>query len=92
MLSGFSPAGFARIGPVTVRAAVVGKHVHLTLRDVETPAAAGLAAAARWGRDRGARWAVLQVDPGDEAARAGWLAQGFRPHHRVRYVSPGGAD
>ncbi len=88
VLTGVSPVGFGHLDEVALRAAVVGEHLHLALFGGAAAPAGGLAAAVQWGRDLGARWGVLQVDPDDEAARAGSLAQGFRAHHRVRYVSP----
>ncbi len=77
-----------------VRAAVVDDHVHLS-RLAVTPAArragAGtrlVAAAAAWGRARGARWAVLQVALHNTAARALHERLGATEHHRYRYLVP----
>ncbi|HEX8518124.1 MAG TPA: GNAT family N-acetyltransferase [Pseudonocardia sp.] len=77
-----------------VRAAVVGEHLHLSRLSVRPDARrAGLgtrltAAAAAWGRDRGARWAVLQVALHNTAARALYRRLGAVEHHRYRYLVP----
>jgi ribosomal protein S18 acetylase RimI-like enzyme len=80
----------------TVRAAVVDDHLHLS-RLAVTPAArrTGVgtrltAAAAEWGRARGARWAVLQVALHNTAARALYHRLGATEHHRYRYLVPPG--
>ncbi|WP_238558920.1 GNAT family N-acetyltransferase [Rhodococcus rhodnii] len=41
--------------------------------------------ALRWGRERGATHAYLQVTEGNAAARAMYSAMGFTEHHRYRY-------
>ena len=46
------------------------------------------AAAAAWGREQGARWAVLQVALHNTAARALYDALGATEHHRYRYLVP----
>ena len=85
-------------GAGVVRAAVVGDHLHLS-RLAVTPAArrAGVgtaltAAAARWGRAEGARWAVLQVALHNAAARALYDRLGATEHHRYRYLVPPPAE
>jgi len=48
-----------------------------------------VAAAAAWGREQGARWAVLQVALlHATAARAFYDALGATEHHRYRYLVP----
>ena len=42
--------------------------------------------AARWGRDRGARWGVLQVAVHNTAALALYARAGWTEHHRYRYL------
>jgi ribosomal protein S18 acetylase RimI-like enzyme len=81
-------------GAGAVRAAVVEDHVHLS-RLAVTPAArrsgvgtALTAAAARWGRAEGARWAVLQVALHNAPARALYERLGATEHHRYRYLVP----
>lgn len=81
-------------GAGVVRAAVVGDHLHLS-RLAVTPASRGAgvgtaltAAAARWGRTEGARWAVLQVALHNAAARALYDRLGATEHHRYRYLVP----
>jgi len=77
-----------------LRAAVVEDHLHLALLAVAEPARrrglarALVATAAAWGRDRGARWAVLQVAVHNTAALAFYQRIGFREHHRYRYLVP----
>ena len=39
----------------------------------------------RWGADRGARWAYLQVSSSNAAARALYARAGFVEHHRYHY-------
>jgi ribosomal protein S18 acetylase RimI-like enzyme len=46
------------------------------------------AAAAAWGREHGARWAVLQVALHNTAARAFYDRLGTTEHHRYRYLVP----
>lgn len=77
-----------------VRATVVDDHVHVSMLEV-VPAArrrghatALLAAAAVWGRERGARWAVLQVALQNGGARALYDRLGYVEHHRYRYLVP----
>ncbi len=48
------------------------------------------AAAAAWGREQGARWAVLQVNLQNEGARAFYARLGCTEHHRYHYLGPGG--
>jgi ribosomal protein S18 acetylase RimI-like enzyme len=81
-------------GAGVVRAAVVEDHLHLS-RLAVTPAArrsgvgtALTAAAARWGRAEGARWAVLQVALHNAPARALYERLGATEHHRYRYLVP----
>jgi ribosomal protein S18 acetylase RimI-like enzyme len=77
-----------------VRATVVADHVHIAMLEV-VPAArrrghatALLAAAAAWGRERGARWAVLQVALQNGGARVLYDRLGYVEHHRYRYLVP----
>jgi ribosomal protein S18 acetylase RimI-like enzyme len=77
-----------------VRATVVADHVHVSMLEV-VPAArrrghatALLAAAGAWGRERGARWAVLQVALQNGGARALYDRLGYVEHHRYRYLVP----
>lgn len=74
------------------RAVVVDDHVHLSALVVD-PAVrrrglggALVAAAAAWGRERGARWGVLQVATHNTAALALYAAAGWTEHHRYRYL------
>jgi ribosomal protein S18 acetylase RimI-like enzyme len=77
-----------------VRAAVVDDHLHLSrLAVVPDARRTGVgtrrtAAAAAWGRARGARWAVLQVALHNTAARALYERLGASEHHRYRYLVP----
>ncbi|WP_250548446.1 GNAT family N-acetyltransferase [Pseudonocardia sp. H11422] len=77
-----------------IRAAVVADHLHLACLAV-VPAArragaatALTAAAARWGRGHGARWAVLQVALPNPDALAFYDALGATEHHRYHYLVP----
>lgn len=89
------PTAFGLVpGAGVIRAAVVGDHLHLS-RLAVVPAARRVgvgtrltAAAAAWGRERGARWAVLQVALHNTAARALYDALGTTEHHRYRYLVP----
>jgi N-acetylglutamate synthase len=72
----------------------VDDHVHVSMLGV-VPAArrrghatALLAAAAGWGRARGAGWAVLQVALQNDDARALYDRLGYVEHHRYRYLVP----
>jgi N-acetylglutamate synthase len=84
----------ARIG--AIRAAHVADHLHLSRLAVRPEARrAGVAtrltaAAAAWGRQRGARWGVLQVALRNTAARALYDGLGAVEHHRYRYLVPPG--
>lgn len=77
-----------------VRACVVGDHLHVARLVVAPPqrrAGLGrvlLAAAARWGAARGARWWLLQVAVGNAGATAFYHRLGLLPHHRYRYRVP----
>jgi N-acetylglutamate synthase len=77
-----------------LRAAVVGDHLHLSRLHVRPEArhrgvaTALTAAAAGWGREHGARWAVLQVALHNTAARAFYDRLGATEHHRYRYLVP----
>jgi N-acetylglutamate synthase len=81
-------------GTGTVRGAVVEDHLHLSRLDVAPRArrrgvaTALTAAAAAWGREHGARWAVLQVALHNTGARAFYEAAGCVEHHRYRYLVP----
>ncbi|MFC5232822.1 GNAT family N-acetyltransferase [Pseudonocardia zijingensis] len=77
-----------------VRATVLDDHVHISTLEV-VPAARRrghattlLAAAGAWGRERGARWAVLQVALRNDGARALYDRLGYVEHHRYRYLVP----
>lgn len=79
-----------------LRGAVVADHLHLSMIEV-VPAArrTGLAtamvhAAAAWGRERGARWGVLQVALHNVGAIALYERLGFTEHHQYRYLIPPG--
>ncbi|MBW0124688.1 GNAT family N-acetyltransferase [Pseudonocardia sp. KRD-176] len=85
-------AGGAAVGQV--RASVVEDHLHLAWLEV-VPAARrrGLgtdlvAAAAAWGRGRGARFGVLQVALRNTGARALYASTGWTEHHRYRHLVP----
>jgi ribosomal protein S18 acetylase RimI-like enzyme len=78
------------------RVVVVEDHLHLSVLTVD-PAirrrghgTALLAAAARWGRERGAHWGVLQVAVHNTAALALYARTGWTEHHRYRYLVPPG--
>jgi N-acetylglutamate synthase len=92
---GSPPTAFGLIpGTGTVRAALVGDHLHLsrlTVRPAARRAGAATvltASAAAWGRGEGARWAVLQVALHNTAARAFYDRLGATEHHRYRYLVP----
>ncbi|MCE3554165.1 GNAT family N-acetyltransferase [Pseudonocardia sp. RS11V-5] len=95
---GFAVARAADGTPTgALRAAVVEDHLHLS-RLATRPEArrrgvgtALTAAAAAWGREQGARWAVLQVNLQNEGARAFWAQLGCTEHHRYHYLGPGRA-
>ena len=78
------------------RAVIVEDHLHLSMLTVAPSAlrrghgSAVLAAAAAWGRERGARWGVLQVAVPNTAALALYARSGWTEHHRYRYLVPGG--
>lgn len=87
--------GFGLVpGVAAARAALVEDHLHLSrLTVVPASRRQGLgraltAAAAAWGRERGARWAVLQVALHNTAARAFYANLGCTEHHRYRYLVP----
>jgi ribosomal protein S18 acetylase RimI-like enzyme len=75
-----------------VRAALVEDHLHLSRLRVRPDARRRghgrtlTAAAARWGLEQGARWAVLQVALHNEAARRFYAGLGCVEHHRYRYL------
>ena len=77
-----------------LRAAVVADHLHLSLLAVAQAARhrgigrSLLLAAAGWGRDRGARWAVLQVATHNTPALELYRSVGFTEHHRYHYLAP----
>ena len=78
------------------RVVVVADHLHVSVLTVD-PAlrrrghgTALLTAAARWGRDHGARWGVLQVAVHNTAALALYARAGWTEHHRYRYLVPSG--
>ena len=78
------------------RVVVVEDHLHLSMLTVDPAvrrrghATALLAAGARWGRERGARWGVLQVAVHNTAALALYARTGWTEHHRYRYLVPPG--
>ena len=78
------------------RVVVVEDHLHVSVLTVD-PAVRRrghgtvlLAAAARWGREHGARWGVLQVAVHNTAALALYARTGWTEHHRYRYLVPSG--
>jgi N-acetylglutamate synthase len=77
-----------------VRATVVDDHVHISMLEVVPAgrrrghATALLAAAGVWGREHGARWAVLQVALQNDGARSLYDRLGYVEHHRYRYLVP----
>jgi ribosomal protein S18 acetylase RimI-like enzyme len=79
-----------------VRAAVVDDHLHLSrliVRPATRRTGVGtrvIAAAAAWGREHGARWAVVQVALHNAPARAFYARLGAVEHHRYRYLVPPG--
>jgi N-acetylglutamate synthase len=79
------------------RVVVVEDHLHLSVLTVDPAVrrrghgAALVAAAARWGRERGARWGVLQVAVHNTAALALYARTGWTEHHRYRYLVPPGS-
>jgi ribosomal protein S18 acetylase RimI-like enzyme len=94
---GFAVARAADGTPTgAVRAAVVEDHLHLSRLATRPDArrqgvgTALTAAAAAWGREQGARWAVLQVNLQNQGARAFYARLGCREHHRYHYLGPGG--
>jgi N-acetylglutamate synthase len=89
------PTAFGTVqGIGAIRAAHVVDHLHLSRLTVRPDGRrAGVAtrltaAAARWGRERGARWGVLQVALHNTAARALYEGVGAVEHHRYRYLVP----
>ncbi len=78
-----------------LRATVVTDHLHLSWLLVAPEhrrrglATALTAAVAAWGRERGARWGVLQVALHNEPARTLYARTGWTEHHRYRYLVPG---
>jgi N-acetylglutamate synthase len=98
--AGRIPAAFGLLRDVSgevlgqVRAAVVEDHLHVSMLAVRSAArrqghaTALLAAAERWGREHGARWAVLQVAVHNTGARALYERLGWIEHHRYRYLVP----
>ncbi|GAA1842479.1 hypothetical protein GCM10009836_22330 [Pseudonocardia ailaonensis] len=77
-----------------VRAAVVEDHLYLSRLAVLPDARRGgtgtalTRAAAGWGLERGARWAVLQVALANTGARAFYERLGATEHHRYHYLVP----
>jgi ribosomal protein S18 acetylase RimI-like enzyme len=78
----------------TVRATVVEDHLHVSMLEVTQTArrhglaTALLASAAGWGREHGARWAVLQVALHNTGALALYERLGYVEHHQYRYLVP----
>ena len=84
-------------GPLgAARGVVISDHLHVSQLTVAAGArrsgvgTALLAAAATWGRARGARWGVLQVAVHNTAALALYARAGWTEHHRYRYLVPPG--
>lgn len=81
-------------GAGTIRATVVADHLHLSRLTVRPQARRGgvatalTAATAAWGREHGARWAVLQVALHNTTAREFYASLGCVEHHRYRYLRP----
>lgn len=77
-----------------VRAALVADHVYLSRLEVHPEArrtgvaSAVTAAAARWGLERGGRYAVLQVLRSNTGAVAFYERLGCVEHHRYHYLVP----
>ena len=92
-VTGSAVTGSAVTG--AVRAALVEDHVYLSRLEVVPRARrAGVAcaltaAAARWGQERGGRYAVLQVLRSNAGARALYERLGCVEHHRYHYLVPG---
>lgn len=90
---GLARAGDQAVG--AVRVALVDRWLHLARLAVEPEwrrrglGRALTGAAAAWGRQHGAREAVLQVMPGNIAADRLYSSLGFSEHHSYRYWSPG---
>jgi N-acetylglutamate synthase len=76
------------------RAVVVDDHLHISVLTVDPDVRRRghgsrlLAAAVAWGRERGARWGVLQVAVHNTAALALYAEAGWTQHHRYRYLVP----
>jgi GNAT superfamily N-acetyltransferase len=81
----------------SVRLAVVDGHLYVTRLSVAEAhrrhglATALMAAAARWGLERDARWCVLQVASHNTAALALYRRLGFTTHHHYVYLHPEGS-
>ena len=101
--AGRVPVGFAgarRGGEVVgvARLAVVDEHLHVARLLVRPEhrrrgvASALMRGATEWARERDARWCVLQVAERNVAAAGLYRRLGSRPHHRYRYLRPGGGD
>jgi len=81
-------------GSGAIRATVVADHLHLSRLAVRPQArrrgvaTALTVATAAWGREHGARWAVLQVALHNTAAREFYAGLGCVEHHRYRYLRP----
>lgn len=94
VLTGADTVGFAQVGeaPDAIgRGVVVDDWVGICAVEVAPDARRrGLATAvtgalARWGAERGAERAYLQVQSDNTAARTLYASLGFRTHHRYRY-------
>ena len=78
----------------TARATVVEDHLHVSMVEVAQAArrqglaTALLASVAEWGREHGARWAVLQVALHNTGARALYDRLGYVEHHQYHYLVP----
>lgn len=78
-----------------VRVSAVEDHLYLSRLQIDPSARrTGMAAcvtadAARWGLERGLRWAVLQVALHNDPARALYARLGCTEHHRYHYLVPG---
>ncbi len=85
---------FGTVG--AVRLAVLDHHLYVTRLWVSPEhrrqgrAGTLMAAAARWGAQRGARWTVLQVASHNAAALGLYRGLGFTTHHHYVYLRPPG--
>lgn len=97
VLTGGAAVGFAQAGdePTAIgRGVVTGDWLGLSAIEVAPTArrrglgTAVTAALLRWGAERGATRAYLQVQTDNASARTLYAGLGFRTHHRYRYRTP----